>query len=53
MGRPVVLPVTHRDAGAYIMWSGSPYALLHIMGRPQGVTQKHIPTGTRLVYGER
>jgi hypothetical protein len=34
------LPVTHRDTGAYIMWSGSPYAHLHIMGRPQGVTQK-------------
>ena len=34
------LPVTHRDTGAYIMWSGSPYGHLHIMGRPQGVTQK-------------
>jgi hypothetical protein len=28
------LPTTHRDTGAYIMWSGSPYAHLHIMGRP-------------------
>jgi hypothetical protein len=28
------LPVTHRDTGAYIMWSGSPYAHLHVMGRP-------------------
>jgi hypothetical protein len=28
------LPVTHRDTGAYIMWAGSPYAHLHIMGRP-------------------
>src|SRR5215475_13823283 len=28
------LPVTHRDSGAYIMWAGSPYAHLHIMGRP-------------------
>ena len=28
------LPVTHRDCGAYIMWSGSPYAHLHIMGKP-------------------
>jgi len=28
------LPVTHRDSGAYIMWSGSPYAHLHIMGKP-------------------
>jgi hypothetical protein len=33
------LPVTHRDAGAYIMWAGSPYAHLHVMGRPQGVAQ--------------
>lgn len=28
------LPTTHRDRGAYIMWAGSPYAHLHIMGRP-------------------
>ena len=28
------LPVTHRDTGAYIMWAGSPYAHVHIMGRP-------------------
>jgi hypothetical protein len=28
------LPITHRDTGAYIMWSGSPYAHVHIMGRP-------------------
>jgi hypothetical protein len=28
------LPVTHRETGAYIMWAGSPYAHLHIMGRP-------------------
>ena len=28
------LPVTHRDTGAYIMWAGSPYAHLHVMGRP-------------------
>ena len=28
------LPTTHRPTGAYIMWSGSPYAHLHIMGRP-------------------
>ena len=28
------LPVTHKDTGAYIMWAGSPYAHLHIMGRP-------------------
>jgi hypothetical protein len=28
------LPTTHRATGAYIMWAGSPYAHLHIMGRP-------------------
>jgi hypothetical protein len=28
------LPVTHKPAGAYIMWAGSPYAHLHVMGRP-------------------
>lgn len=28
------LPNTHRDSGAYIMWAGSPYAHLHVMGRP-------------------
>ena len=28
------LPTTHRDYGAYIMWAGSPYAHLHVMGRP-------------------
>ena len=28
------LPTTHRDTGAYIMWAGSPYAHVHIMGRP-------------------
>lgn len=30
------LPTTHRDTGAYIMWSGSPYAHVHVMGRPEG-----------------
>ena len=25
MSRPVVLPVTHRDWGAHIMWSGPLY----------------------------
>src|SRR5215469_12417222 len=30
------LPTTHRDTGAYIMWAGSPYAHVHIMGRPEG-----------------
>ena len=28
------LPTTHPDHGAYIMWAGSPYAHLHVMGRP-------------------
>jgi hypothetical protein len=28
------LPATHRPSGAYIMYAGSPYAHLHIMGRP-------------------
>jgi hypothetical protein len=30
------LPTTHRDSGAYIMWAGSPWAHVHIMGNPQG-----------------
>ena len=30
------LPTTHRDTGAYIMWSDSPYAHVHVMGRPGG-----------------
>jgi hypothetical protein len=28
------LPVKHRKTGAYIMWAGSPYAHVHVMGRP-------------------
>lgn len=28
------LPTTHKPTGAYIMWAGSPYAHLHIMGAP-------------------
>ena len=28
------LPTTHKPTGAYIMWAGSPYANVHIMGRP-------------------
>ncbi len=27
------MPTSHRDHGAYIMWAGSPYAHLHVMGR--------------------
>ncbi|MFY9804260.1 MAG: hypothetical protein WA211_09300 [Candidatus Acidiferrales bacterium] len=28
------LPTRHKATGAYIMWAGSPYAHLHVMGRP-------------------
>jgi len=28
------LPTRHEPTGAYIMWAGSPYAHLHVMGRP-------------------
>ena len=28
------LPTTHEPTGAYIMWAGSAYAHLHVMGRP-------------------
>jgi hypothetical protein len=28
------LPTTHKPAGAYIMWAGSPYAHIHVMGKP-------------------
>jgi hypothetical protein len=28
------LPTTHKPTGTYVMWSGSPYAHVHIMGRP-------------------
>ena len=28
------LPTKHQDTGAYIMWAGSPYAHVHVMGRP-------------------
>src|SRR5271156_4968237 len=28
------LPTNHKPTGAYIMWAGSPYAHIHIMGRP-------------------
>lgn len=28
------LPTKHKATGAYIMWAGSPYAHVHIMGRP-------------------
>jgi len=28
------LPTMHKPTGAYIMWAGSPYAHVHVMGRP-------------------
>lgn len=28
------LPTKHKSTGAYIMWAGSPYAHLHVMGHP-------------------
>jgi hypothetical protein len=28
------LPTKHTPTGAYIMWTGPPYAHLHVMGRP-------------------
>jgi hypothetical protein len=28
------LPTNHRPSGAYIMWSGTPYAHVHVMGKP-------------------
>jgi len=32
--RTTGLPTTHKATGAYIMFAGSPYAHMHIMGRP-------------------
>jgi hypothetical protein len=28
------LPTRHKPTGVYIMWAGSPYAHIHVMGRP-------------------
>jgi hypothetical protein len=28
------LPITHHPTGAYIMWAGTPWAHVHVMGRP-------------------
>jgi hypothetical protein len=28
------LPTKHKPTGVYIMWAGSPYAHIHVMGRP-------------------
>jgi hypothetical protein len=35
------LPTTHRSTGAYIMWAGTPYAHVHVMGAPEGVGAGH------------
>lgn len=32
------LPTTHRTKGAYIMWGGTPYAHVHVVGSPYGTT---------------
>jgi hypothetical protein len=33
-GKTTGLPTKHKATGAYIMWSGSPWAHLHVMGHP-------------------
>jgi len=35
-GKATGLPTTHRKSGAYIMWANTPWAHVHIMGRPEG-----------------
>lgn len=32
--RTTGLPTTHRPTGAYIMWAGTPWAHVHVMGAP-------------------
>jgi len=36
------LSATSKDTGAYIMWAGTPYAHLHIMGQPVGTPMEHV-----------
>jgi hypothetical protein len=36
------LSATNKDAGAYIMGAGTPYAHLHIMGQPVGTPMEHV-----------
>src|SRR5260370_11622937 len=36
------LSATSKDAGAYIMLAGTPYAQLHIMGQPVGTPMEHV-----------
>jgi len=36
------LSATKKDSGAYILWAGTPYAHLHIMGQPIGKAVEHL-----------
>jgi hypothetical protein len=36
------LSATGKDTGAYIMFAGTPYAHLHIMGQPAGTPMEHV-----------
>jgi hypothetical protein len=36
------LSATKKDTGAYILWAGTPYAHLHIMGQPTGPAVEHL-----------
>src|SRR5262249_8046031 len=36
------LSAARKDAGAYIMLAGTPYAHLHIMGNPAGAPMEHL-----------
>ena len=38
------LSATPKDAGAYIMLAGTPYAHLHIIGNPTGTPMEHLAT---------
>jgi len=35
------LSATKKDTGAFILWAGTPYAHLHIMGQPIGTPGEH------------
>jgi hypothetical protein len=36
------LSATRKDTGAYILWAGTPYAHLHIMGQTVGLPTQHL-----------
>jgi hypothetical protein len=36
------LSAASKDTGAHIMWAGTPYAHLHIMGQPVGTPMEHV-----------